>query len=176
MKKIVALGASNSKESINKKLAHWAASQVENATVELLDLNDFEMPIFSIDREETTGIPPDAIAFKNVIRSADGIVISFAEHNGNFSAAFKNVFDWISRVEKSTWLDKPMFLLATSPGARGGATVLDIAVTGFPFRGGQVIAHYSLPSFGENFSDGIVDANLKSSFNVEFTKFSEAIS
>lgn len=48
-KKIIAFGASSSKNSINKQLATYAASQFENADVEVLDLNEYEMPIFSLD-------------------------------------------------------------------------------------------------------------------------------
>jgi NAD(P)H-dependent FMN reductase len=39
-------GASSSKDSINKQLAAYAAGLFENASVEILDLNDYEMPIF----------------------------------------------------------------------------------------------------------------------------------
>ena len=42
MKKIIAFGGSNSKESINKQLASYAANKVENVEVSLLDLNDFD--------------------------------------------------------------------------------------------------------------------------------------
>ena len=63
-KKIIALGTSSSKNSINKKLATFAVGRIENADVQILDLNDFEMPIYSIDRENETGIPELAIAFR----------------------------------------------------------------------------------------------------------------
>ena len=56
MKKIIAFGASSSETSINKQLVTYAANQFENTTVEILDLNDYEMPIFSIDKEKN-GIP-----------------------------------------------------------------------------------------------------------------------
>lgn len=44
--KILAMGASGSKASINKQFAAFAAAQFENATVEILDLNDYEVPLF----------------------------------------------------------------------------------------------------------------------------------
>ncbi|TVP44062.1 MAG: NADPH-dependent FMN reductase, partial [Halomonas sp.] len=50
--KVLAFGASNSKSSINKKLAFYAAQQINDADISLIDLNDFEMPIFSEDREK----------------------------------------------------------------------------------------------------------------------------
>lgn len=51
-KKIIAFGGSSSKNSINKKLATYTAHLFQDATVEVLDLNDFEMPVFSVDKEE----------------------------------------------------------------------------------------------------------------------------
>ncbi len=162
MKKIIAFGASSSKSSINKQLATYAANQFENTTIEILDLNDYEMPIFSIDKEKN-GIPQLAHDFYNKIGTADLIIISFAEHNGVYSTAFKNIFDWTSRVNMKVFQDKPMFLLATSPGTRGGSTVLEIAKNRFPFQGGIVKGSFSLPSFGENFDaeKGITNSALK---------------
>ena len=111
MKKIIAFGASSSKASINKQLATFAAHQFQNATVEVLDLNDYEMPIFSTDRETESGIPQLAQDFYAKIGSADLIVISFAEHNGAYATAFKNIFDWTSRINGKTFQEKPMIFL-----------------------------------------------------------------
>ncbi len=172
-KSIVAFGASNSKNSINRKLANFAAHQVADAEVNLLDLNDFEMPIYGIDRETESGIPALAQEFKEHLNKADGIVISFAEHNGAYSTAFKNIMDWISRIGGSAWCDKPMFLLATSPGGRGGSTVLDIAVNKFKFMTKGAINSFSLPSFNQNFSEeaGITDEALLEAFRAELQQF-----
>jgi chromate reductase, NAD(P)H dehydrogenase (quinone) len=162
-KKIIAFGASSSKNSINKQLATYAANQFENATVEILDLNDYEMPIFSVDKENENGIHELAQEFYGKIGSADFIVISFAEHNGNYSASFKNILDWVSRINPKTFQEKPVLLLATSLGARGGSSVLDIATKRFPFQGAVVKGSFSLPSFNDNFDaeKGITNAELK---------------
>ena len=154
MKKILAFGASSSRKSINKKLASFAASLVNDAEVTVLDLNDFEMPLYSVDKHEEIGVPQAAVDFKKHLADADGVIISFAEHNGTYTSAFKNIFDWASKVEKNMWLDKPMVLLSTSPGARGGSTALDIAVERFAFMNAKVVAHMSLPSFYDNFEEG----------------------
>ncbi|MDW7693143.1 NAD(P)H-dependent oxidoreductase [Flammeovirgaceae bacterium SG7u.111] len=176
-KKILAFGASNSKESINKQLAAYAANQVEGAEVMLLDLNDFEMPIYGIDKEKALGIPELAQEFKELVKGADGIVISFAEHNGAYTTAFKNIFDWISRLGKDVWEGKPMFLLATSPGARGGKTVLDIAYNRFSFANKNVIETFSLPSFNESFSEeeGIINKDLSDQFEQHLKRFVSAL-
>lgn len=162
-KKIIAFGASSSKSSINKQLATYTANQFQNATVEILDLNDYEMPVFSVDKQAENGIHPLAQEFYAKIGSADLIVISFAEHNGNFSSAFKNILDWSSRINAKTFQEKPMLLLATSPGVRGGSSVLDIATKRFPFQGGIVKGSFSLPSFNDNFDaeKGITNEELK---------------
>jgi NAD(P)H-dependent FMN reductase len=174
---IVAFGASNSRQSINRQLAAYTAEQIAEATVTLLDLNDYEMPIYSIDREQASGIPQLAHDFKAQLQTSDGIVISFAEHNGAYSTAFKNIFDWISRIDNDLWGHKPMFLLATSPGGRGGSTVLDIALNKFKFMNTNVLANFSLPFFGKHFSTakGITDSELASAFQEQLNIFVEAM-
>jgi chromate reductase len=163
MKKIIAFGATSSKASINKQLATYTANQFQNATVEVLDLNDFEMPIYSVDKEKDNGIPQLAQDFYAKLGTADAIVISFAEHNGAYSAAFKNIFDWTSRINAKTFQEKPVLLLSTSPGPRGGSSVLEIAKNRFPFQGAVVKGSFSLPSFNDNFDaeKGITNEDLK---------------
>ncbi len=161
-RKILAFGASNSRNSINKKLATYAASLFRDASVEVLDLNDFEVTLFSVDKEAV--IPEAIYKFAQKIDEADLILVSLAEHNGNYSAAFKNIFDWVSRIpERKVFAHKKMFLLATSPGARGGSTVLEIAKNRFPFDGGKVLGVFSLPNFYKNFEDqkGITNSEFK---------------
>lgn len=165
-KKIIAFGASSSKNSINKQLATYAAQQFKNSNVEVLDLNDFEMPLFSVDKEKENGIPELAHDFYNKLGGADLIVISLAEHNGAYSTAFKNILDWTSRINAKTFQQNPMLLLATSPGARGGSTVLGIAKNYFPYQGADIKGSFSLPSFNSNFDDeiGITNEELKNQF------------
>lgn len=163
MKKIIVFGASSSKTSINKEFATYVAYQFQNASIEILDLNDYEMPIFSVDKEKENGIPQLAQDFYAKLGSADLIIISFAEHNGAYSTAFKNILDWTSRINMKTFQEKPMLLLATSPGPRGGSSVLEIAKGRFPFQGGVVKGSFSLPSFFDNFNsvNGIINPDLK---------------
>jgi NAD(P)H-dependent FMN reductase len=154
MKKIIAFAGSSSQNSINKKLATYAAHLFQNATVEVLDLNDYEMPIYSTDREKENGVPQLAIDFFTKITQADILVVSLAEHNGAYTTAFKNVFDWVSRHNNKLFQQKPLLLLATSPGPRGGMAVLEIAKDRFPRHDAQLIGTFSLPSFNDNFQDG----------------------
>ena len=176
MKKIITFAGSNSSTSINKQLAVYTADLLENVEVVILDLNDFELPLYGIDHEKQHGIPENAQTFLNHIKESDGIVLSLAEHNGTYSTVFKNVFDWMSRIDGKLWSDKPMLLMATSSGGRGGATVLDIAKGRFPYMGGTIVATFSLPNFSDNFSEsGIKDQALQAGLNEAVATLQQAI-
>lgn len=176
MKNIIAFAGSNSKQSINKQLATYASTLVEDAHVTILDLNDFELPVFGVDLEAEIGQPENAHKFLSHIKSSDGIIISLAENNGAYSAVFKNLFDWMSRIEGKTFFGKPMLLMATSPGARGGQSVLEIAKSRFPRHDANIVADFSLPLFRTNFSDGkIVDPNLDTELRNKVKVFKAAL-
>lgn len=159
--KILAFGASTSSSSINRQLANYTASLIAGAEVTELDLREYTLPIFSEDLEKSEGIPVDAQKFLDVICAHDGVIVSLAEHNGSYSAAFKNLYDWTSRIVTKLWSGKPMLLMATSPGAGGARIVLETAEAKFPRMGADLKATFSLPSFYENFGEnGILDADL----------------
>ena len=149
--KVVAFGASTSKQSINKQLATYVANLVEGAHVEVLDLNKYQLPLFSQDIEAEIGQPEDAKLFLQDIAEADAIVVSFAEHNGSYTAAYKNIFDWASRINMKVFQNKPMIMLATSPGPGGAASVLGAAVNSAPYFDGDVVGSLSVASFFDKF-------------------------
>ncbi|WKD84706.1 2-hydroxy-1,4-benzoquinone reductase [Polaribacter huanghezhanensis] len=160
MKKILAFAGSTSTTSINKQLATYTASLVDEK-YDVADLNDYQLPIFSIDIE-AEGFPKAALEFNKLLSNYDGFVVSLAEHNGSYSAAFKNIFDWVSRIDRKVFKEKPVLLLATSPGARGGKSVLETAATTFPRMGANIVSTFSLPNFYDHFkNDEIQDSELK---------------
>ncbi len=160
--KIIAFGASNSTKSINKALAAYASSLIPGAEVEVMDLNDFELPLFSEDKESQIGQPQAAKDFLEKIRSADGVVVSFAEHNGSYTAAYKNLFDWASRIEQQVYQNKPTVFLATSPGAGGASSVLTGAKGSAPFFGADLQDAVSVPSFYDVFDAKIGEVTAPS--------------
>ena len=172
---IIAFGASTSRTSINQQFAHWAAHQFKG-TVNMIDLNDFEMPLYSIDREIENGIPEEAYDFIAILEAVDLIILSLAEHNGNMTAAFKNTFDWASRSNVKVFKDKPVFLLSTSPGEYAGKNSLQAGLTRFPRHGAEIITHFSLPSFGKNFENGITESTLLADFNEKVNEINDFLS
>ncbi|MGS2723088.1 NADPH-dependent FMN reductase [Porticoccus sp. GXU_MW_L64] len=149
--RVLAFSSSNSKQSINRALAAYTANLIEGATVEVLDIHDYELPLFSLERETELGQPQLARDFLDKIASADALVISHAEHNGSYTAAYKNLFDWASRAERKVFRGKPTLLLATSPGPGGAKNVLAQAESSAPYFGANVVAAISVPSFQDNF-------------------------
>ena len=148
---ILAFAATNSSQSINKQLVSYAVDLLDEAESEIIDLNDYELPLFSEDREKELGQPALAQQFLDKINNSDAVVISFAEHNGSYTVAYKNIFDWASRINPKVFQGKPMILLATSPGPGGASSVLAAAVNSAPYFDGDVKASLSVPSFYENF-------------------------
>jgi len=164
---ILTFAASNSSQSINRQIAQYAgrlaAEVIDGAVIETLDIHDYEMPLYQSDREEAGGIPQLAHDFLAKIGSADAVIISFAEHNGAYPAAFKNLFDWCSRLGREVWQGKRMLLLATSDGARGAQSVLEFAVGAAPRFGGDVVGHLSVPEYSKVFdadAGKLTDADL----------------
>jgi chromate reductase, NAD(P)H dehydrogenase (quinone) len=149
---ILAIGGSNSKNSINRTLANFTAQLFENATISKFDISQIDVPIYSIDKENESGIPKEIESFAKQIDVSDLIIISLAENNGSFNVGLKNILDWTSRIkDRKTFNNKSMLLMATSPGARGGATVLESAKILFPFSGAIIKATFSLPEYYKNF-------------------------
>ncbi|MEP2978908.1 MAG: NAD(P)H-dependent oxidoreductase [Lentilitoribacter sp.] len=154
--KVLAFAATNSKNSINKQLVTHASEVLKsdfdtNADIEILDLNDYEMPIYSPDREKADGVHPLAQKFFDKITDADALIISFAEYNGNYTSAYKNVFDWASRIKMQVFQDKPTLHMSASLGPNGGASVISIANNSASFFKAELKASFSVGPFSEKF-------------------------
>ena len=152
--KTLALVASNSRNSINRKLLECASRLLESIVeteIELVSVNDFDAPMYSIDTENESGIPEAAKELRKKIADADNMLIAYAEHNGSYVAAYKSLFDWMTRIEGKVFAEKPMVIMATSPGKGGASSVLKQAETSAPFFGANIKASFSLPSFNSMF-------------------------
>jgi chromate reductase len=169
MKRILVFAGSNNPTSINRQLALYAKSQLEQRIfTSIIDLRDFPMPVYNIETELNQGIPSKAKELKQLLTQYDGYVITIAEHNGSVTAFLKSTLDWLSRVDKSygVFQGKPIILLGTSPGQGGAGSALQHAEAIIKRIAGKVIGKVSLPRFFENVrseadSFEIVDNNKK---------------
>ncbi|PHR46787.1 MAG: NADPH-dependent FMN reductase [Fluviicola sp.] len=175
--KIVGFAGSNSKKSINKQFVKYTLEQLKDHEIHLLDLNDFEIPMFGVDREEEKGYPNKVKEFIEIIQSADGLVVSLAEHNGAYTAVFKNLMDWCSRYELKFFNKIPMLLLSTSPGGYGGGNSMELGLSRLPKFDANIVANFSLPKFNDNFNNenGIKDDELRANYEAKLQEFKKEL-
>lgn len=176
MAAILAFAGSNSSTSINFKLVKLTASLVEGHDVRVLDMANHPFPIFSEDDEKNKGYSNALVEFKEDIKKADGLILSVNEHNGNPSAYFKNVLDWLSRLDRKFLEGTKVLLMSTSGGKRGGMGSLGVIQNMLPRFGAEIIATFSLPSFYDTFSeDGILDESLKAEHQKALQTFLDSL-
>ncbi|KQT16311.1 NADPH-dependent FMN reductase [Chryseobacterium sp. Leaf404] len=174
--KILAFAGSTSSTSINRELVKFVLKSFPDHEINLIDLNDFNMPVFSVDLEKK-GFPEEAHNFLKQIEDCDVIICSLAEHNRSYSAAFKNIFDWASRINVKVFQNKPMLLMSTSPGGYGGGNVMNTAKTFFPNFGAEIKETFSLPKFYENFDleSGVINPEILKDLNEKIESFKTQI-
>ncbi len=176
MKRILAFAGSNSNTSINHSFVSHVAKRIQGHEVKLIKLRDFEIPLYSVDKEKETGFPVDVRIIKNLIEEHDALIISVNEHNGNSSAFFKNIIDWLSRLDRNFLTGKKILLMSTSPGVRGAASSLEYIKGILPRFGGQVVESFSFPSFNDNFNnDEVQNEVLNMGIEDVLTTFSHEI-
>ncbi|NML70994.1 NAD(P)H-dependent oxidoreductase [Chryseobacterium sp. RP-3-3] len=174
--KILAFAGSTSSTSINRELVKFVLKDFQNEEINLIDLNDFTMPLFSVDLEKK-GFPDEAHHFLKEIEECDVIICSLAEHNRSYSAAFKNVFDWSSRINVKVFQNKPMLLMSTSPGGYGGGNVMNTAKTFFPQFAADIKDTFSLPKFYENFDleSGVINPDMLKELKDKIENFKNTV-
>jgi len=162
MAAILAFAGSNSSTSINFKLVQYTVAMVQGVDVETLNMAEHIFPIYGEDHEKEKGFPESLVGLQAKIKKADGLILAVNEHNGNPSAYFKNVLDWLSRLDRNFLGGTKVLLMSTSGGRRGAKGSLGVIEAMLPRFGAEVTATFSLPSFYDIFTDeGILDKDLK---------------
>ncbi|HEU0124501.1 MAG TPA: NAD(P)H-dependent oxidoreductase [Bryobacteraceae bacterium] len=125
--RILAFAGSLRKDSYNKKLAIVSAeaATAAGAHVTLIDLRDYQLPLYDGDLEAASGHPPASHALKQLFYDHQGLLLACPEYNSSMTGVFKNTIDWVSRplpgeVANIAFQNKLVTLLSTAPGALGG--------------------------------------------------------
>lgn len=121
---VFAMAGSLRAGSLNKKLiaAAKTAAESHGATVDLVELKDFPLPLYDGDVQTEDGHPEAAVALGERIRTADALMIASPEYNHSLPGVLKNAIDWLSRQRPNPFsTGKPTFLLGTSPGPAGAS-------------------------------------------------------
>lgn len=178
MKKIIAFAGSNSSTSINHKLVSYIVNSIENHEINLIKLVDYPLPIFSEDLEKEKGYPEQLSRLLDEIKAHDGVIISVNEHNGGPSAFFKNVMDWLSRIEYKFLEGKKVLLLSASNGKRGGLSSLQYTQGVLPRYNAEIISSMPFPSFSSNFSsetNTVTNNELSAQLQTQVESFLDAL-
>jgi len=174
MKTILAFSGSLSSDSINHTLIEYATTLVTGVNVRIISLLDFAMPLYSRDIENE-GVPGKVTELRALFDAADGFLISVPEYNSSVPAGFKNAIDWLSRTGGKPFQEKPVLLMSTSPGGRGGASVQEHLLRVLPFWGADVVGSFSLPKFEENFAEGKLEGALQTKLTGALRNLTEAV-
>ena len=128
--KLLVFAGSTRQQSFNRRLAQVAADAARDAGADttLLELSDFDIPMYNADLE-ARGTPPDVLRLKQLLWEHPAWVICSPEYNGSYTALLKNTIDWASGPVKGdpAWQDgvkpfrgKVVGMLSASNGALGG--------------------------------------------------------
>lgn len=118
------------------------------ATVEILDLKEYNFPIF----DERLSLQKDpsqkTLEFAEKIKSSDGIIIITPEYNGGYPASLKNVIDLLY----NEWYKKPVAISTVSNGIFGGTQVItSLQFSLWKIRAWTVPAMFPVPNVHKSF-------------------------
>jgi len=147
MNKILMFAGSNHDKSINHLLIELIAGLLSYQDHTVIRLTDLSFPVYSI-QEEAQGIPDDARALQQLIDDHNVLIISVPEHNGSYTAYFKNILDWLSRIDRhyKVLTGKKVILFNASPG-EGGDNALRHTRDVLLRMGASVVASLSVKQF-----------------------------
>ena len=127
MTRVLVIPGSNREASLNRRLAAAAAraAVAAGAVVTVLDLKDFDLPIYDGDLEAEAGLSANALRLKALIAAHDALIIAAPEYNASIPPLLKNAIDWASRpgvgaLPANPFAGRFALLLSASPGALGG--------------------------------------------------------
>ncbi len=124
MKKIVAISGSTKSASTNMSLI----KAIKELTTDIFDLTIFDqiaaLPHFNPDLDYTDTPPAEVAALRQLLKSADGILICTPEYAMGVPGSLKNAIDWT--VSSCEFSHKPTALItASSVGLKGHASLME---------------------------------------------------
>lgn len=125
--KILAFDGSGRSGSINHVILDnvIAEAKKHGAEVTVINLYDYDLPLYNGDLEAEEGMPEAAHKLKEIFKAHDAFLIASPEYNGSFTPLLKNVIDWVSRPVPgepplNCYKGKVAGLIATAGGKIGG--------------------------------------------------------
>lgn len=120
------------------------------ATAEILDLKEYNFPVFDERLNHQPNPIPTAVDFSEKIKKADGIIIVTPEYNGGYPGSLKNAIDLLY----PEWYRKPIAISTVSDGVFGGTQVItSLAFSLFKMKALLVPAMCPMPKAKELFDE-----------------------
>lgn len=118
------------------------------ATVEILDLNEYNFPLFDERLRFQKNPSVEMLDFAGKIKSADGVLIVTPEYNGGYPASLKNAIDLLY----DEWYRKPVAISTASNGSFGGSQVItSLQFSLWKIRAWTVPAMFPVPKVQDSF-------------------------
>ena len=153
MPHIAIISASVRTGRISHRVALYFKNFLEDgnhASAEILDLNEFQFPVFNERLRLQPNPAPDVLDFAAKVKGADGIIIVTPEYNGGYPASLKNVVDLLY----DEWRRKPIAISTVSDGVFGGTQVItSLQFTLWKIRAWTVPAMFPVPKAHEAFDE-----------------------
>ncbi len=120
--RILAFSGSARRDSLNRKLLAEVVGAARQAggEVTLLDLNEYELPLYHGDFEEASGRPENAVKLATLISEHRGLLIASPEYNSQMTPLLKNTLDWCTRGDANPFAGRVAAVVSASPGMFGG--------------------------------------------------------
>lgn len=169
---MLVLVGSNSSTSINEQLTKSVLKELK-IVHEFIDIKTLNIPLFSEDLEKEIGSPDGIKLLMERIIHHEHIFITTNEHNQSLSAFFKNVLDWLSRIELKFLVNKKVFILSTSEGRRGALGANESLQKLTARFGCETYEWFAFPSFNENFdreNQQILNQEFLNEISVKLTR------
>ncbi len=132
--KVLVVAGSARRQALSRRLARAARDSIDaNAgRATLVELADFELPLYHADLESAEGIPAAAQGLQQLIAAHAALMIATPEYNGSMPPLLLNALTWCSRTDPrnpiasglAIFAGKPAALLGSSRGALGGVRSL----------------------------------------------------
>lgn len=111
------------------------------ATVEILDLLEYNFPLFEERLKFLKDPAPKTLEFAEKIKTSDGIIIVTPEYNGGYPASLKNVIDLL--LEE--WLHKPIAIATISAGPFAGTQcITSLQFSLWKMKAWTITEHYAV--------------------------------
>lgn len=153
MSKISILSSSVRVGRNSNRVALYFKKYIEDnklAEAEIIDLNEYQFPIFNERLKFQTNPTPQTLEFAEKIKSADGVLIVTPEYNGGYPAALKNVIDLLY----DEWHRKPTAIATVSAGPFGGTQVItSLQFSLWKMKAWTVPAMFPVPKVEEGFDE-----------------------